>query len=155
MSKQLLLASFVAVNFTWLGMVLAISFLEAPVKFTTPSLTRPVALDVGRVVFTAFHWVQGGLFVVTLALLIGLKISSVKILVPYVALTGVLTVQSFWLLPVLSTRATAVLQNLELPPSPVHLIYILLELGKIAILLWLGIFALSRLQALGVVAQSN
>ena len=138
MSKQVLLTLFVALNFVWLGMVLAISFLEAPVKFTTPSLTRPVALDVGRVVFTAFHWVQGGLFVIGLALLVGLKASSIKIIVPYVALTGVLILQSFWLLPVLSARAAAVLQNLELSPSPVHIIYVLLEVGKIVILLWLG-----------------
>ncbi len=147
-TKLLPIAFFTALNFIWLGMVLAISFLEAPVKFTTPSLTRPVALDVGRVVFTAFHWVQGGLFVISLALLVILKISSSKMILPYIALTGVLFLQSFWLLPALSTRATAVLQNLELAPSPIHLVYVLLELSKIIILLWLGSLAFIKFQAL-------
>ena len=39
------------VAFVWFGMTAGISLLEAPVKFTAPSLTREVALDVGRVVF--------------------------------------------------------------------------------------------------------
>lgn len=38
----------VVVCLVWAGMVIGISFLEAPVKFMAPSLTRPVGLDVGR-----------------------------------------------------------------------------------------------------------
>lgn len=36
----------IAVTFVWLGMVLAISFLEAPLKFRAPGLTVPVGLAV-------------------------------------------------------------------------------------------------------------
>jgi hypothetical protein len=40
-----------AVTFVWLGMVLAISFLEAPLKFRAPGVTIPVGLGIGRLVF--------------------------------------------------------------------------------------------------------
>jgi hypothetical protein len=44
-----------AVVFTWLGMVLAISFLEAPLKFRAPGVTVPVGLGIGRLVFRALN----------------------------------------------------------------------------------------------------
>jgi hypothetical protein len=37
----------VAAAFTWLGMVLAISFLETPVKFRAPGITIPLGLGIG------------------------------------------------------------------------------------------------------------
>ncbi|KAI9179608.1 hypothetical protein H9P43_004936 [Blastocladiella emersonii ATCC 22665] len=37
------------------GFVAGISFLEAPTKFHAPSISKPVALDVGRHVFAALH----------------------------------------------------------------------------------------------------
>lgn len=41
----------VALTFVWLGMVLAISFLEAPLKFRAPGVTLPIGLGIGRLVF--------------------------------------------------------------------------------------------------------
>ena len=38
----------IAVTFTWLGMVIAISFLEAPLKFRAPGVTVPLGLGIGR-----------------------------------------------------------------------------------------------------------
>lgn len=145
---MLFLTFFIAIDFIWLGMVLAISFLEAPVKFSTPSLTRPVALDVGRIVFTAFHWAQGGLFIASFILLIAMRTLSLKLVIPYSFLIGLLIAQSFWLLPALSYRAVAILQGLTLPDSPVHIIYVVLEGLKVILLIWLGIMALLKLQAL-------
>ena len=37
----------------WLGMVLAISFLEAPLKFRAPGVTLALGLSIGRVVYGA------------------------------------------------------------------------------------------------------
>lgn len=47
-----------AAGFTWLGMVLAISFLEAPLKFRAPGLTVAVGLGIGRIVFRALNTVE-------------------------------------------------------------------------------------------------
>jgi hypothetical protein len=47
------LAAAVAVTFVWLGMVLAISFLEAPLKFRAPGVDLRIGLGIGRLVFRA------------------------------------------------------------------------------------------------------
>ena len=44
-----------AVIFTWLGMVIAISFIEAPLKFRAPGVTLPIGLGIGRLVFRALN----------------------------------------------------------------------------------------------------
>jgi hypothetical protein len=48
-------ATAVAATFVWLGMVLAISFLEAPLKFRAPGITVPLGLGIGRLVFRALN----------------------------------------------------------------------------------------------------
>ncbi|MFT4087805.1 MAG: hypothetical protein QM658_11780 [Gordonia sp. (in: high G+C Gram-positive bacteria)] len=47
------LSASVALVFLWLGMVAAISFLEAPLKFQAPGITVPLGLGIGRLVFRA------------------------------------------------------------------------------------------------------
>ena len=49
----------VAVTFLWLGMVLAISFLEAPLKFRAPGVTVPIGLGIGRLVFRGASTMNG------------------------------------------------------------------------------------------------
>ncbi len=58
------------VTFIWFGFVSAISFMEAPVKFTAPSLTLAVGLDVGRHVFAVLNKVEIGFTLVSLWLLV-------------------------------------------------------------------------------------
>jgi hypothetical protein len=41
------------VTFVWLGMVLAISFLEAPLKSRVPQVSLRIGLGIGRLVFRA------------------------------------------------------------------------------------------------------
>lgn len=45
----------VGVPFIWLGAVLAISFLETPLKFRAPDITIPLGLGIGRLVFRALN----------------------------------------------------------------------------------------------------
>ena len=59
----------VAAIFVWLGMVLAISFLEAPLKFRAPGVTLPIGLGIGRLVFRALNTIEAVLAVVVLAAL--------------------------------------------------------------------------------------
>src|SRR3546814_4917970 len=47
-----------AFTFVWLGMVLAISFIEAPLKFRAPGVTIPLGLGIGRLVFRALNSVE-------------------------------------------------------------------------------------------------
>ena len=58
-----------AAAFVWLGMVLAISFLETPLKFRAPGITVPLGLSIGRLVFRALNTVE---IVLAIALIIAL-----------------------------------------------------------------------------------
>lgn len=130
-----------AATFTWLGMVLAISFLEAPLKFRAPGVTVPLGLGIGRLVFRGLNAVEvvlGAVIVVTLVLgrpgppaLVGAVVAVACLLVQLVAVR-----------PALSRRTERVLAGDDTGPrSHAHLAYIGLELVKVAALLVLGVAA--------------
>lgn len=58
-------AAATAVVFIWLGMVLAISFLETPLKFRAPGVDIPIGLGIGRIVFRALNRAEITLALVT------------------------------------------------------------------------------------------
>ncbi|MEO6792530.1 MAG: hypothetical protein ABI253_05440 [Mycobacterium sp.] len=60
-----------AVVFAWVGMVLAISFLEAPLKFRAPGITLQVGLGIGRLVFRALNAVEIVLAAVVVLTVVG------------------------------------------------------------------------------------
>lgn len=47
----------------WLGLIIGISFIEAPLKFTAPGITIPLGLGIGRLVFFAMNIVEIALFI--------------------------------------------------------------------------------------------
>jgi hypothetical protein len=130
-----------AVSFTWLGMVLAISFLEAPIKFRAPGITIPLALGIGRLVFRALNRVE----LVLLALaLVGVAVVPRPVLVGLAAALAVLVaVQLVGVRPALNRRSDRVLAGEELPRSRGHLVYVALELVKVVLLVALGSVALA------------
>lgn len=123
--------------FVWFGMTAGISLLEAPVKFTTPSLTREVALDVGRVVFAALNKVE---LVALILLLILVRLSgrARELWTSCSLLAVIVLAQSAWLLPELSARAQMIMSGTEPAPSIAHGVYAALELIKLATLFHLG-----------------
>lgn len=50
-----------AATFAWLGMILAISLLETPLKFRAPGVTVPVGVGIGRVAFQALNLAERAL----------------------------------------------------------------------------------------------
>jgi len=121
-------------------MVLAISFLEAPLRFRAPGVTVPLGLGIGRVVFRALNRVE-------LVLLV-LVVAAVA-LAPLPALTGVVAalavlvgVQLGLVRPRLNRRSDRVLAGEELPRSRGHLVYVALEVVKVALLVAAGSVAL-------------
>ena len=126
-----------AVPFVWLGMVLAISFLEAPLKFRAPGITLPLGLGIGRLVFRALNLTEIGLAVLlTLAFLaLGPPGLSWALLAAAWLTIGV---QVGVLRPQLDRRAATIVTGRMLPPSRLHLIYIALEGAKVPLLIALG-----------------
>ncbi|GHB58652.1 hypothetical protein GCM10010377_57040 [Streptomyces viridiviolaceus] len=133
-----------AAAFTWLGMVLAISFLEAPLKFRAPGVTVPLGLGIGRLVFRALNIAEA---VLALVVVVAVAVAAGSPTAPVAALTGVvaalLAVQLGVVRPVLNRRSDRILAGEDAPRSAAHHLYIALELLKAAALVALGATALA------------
>jgi len=129
------------VCFLWVGITVGVSMIATPVRFTAPSITRPVALDVGRVVFAALNKAELAALVVLLVVvrLAGLARKWWGICA-FLAL--IVLAQGVWLIPELAARTDIILAGGEPPSSYAHAIYSTLELIKIALLLFFGFSAL-------------
>ncbi|GGY92971.1 hypothetical protein GCM10010300_41230 [Streptomyces olivaceoviridis] len=109
-----------AVTFVWLGMVLAISFLEAPLKFRAPGVTIPVGLAIGRLVFRALNAVETVLAVVVI-LAVALGDAPAAVISLTAAVAALLLAQLAVVRPLLNRRSDRVLAGEELPRSRSHL----------------------------------
>lgn len=123
--------------FVWFGLTAGISLLEAPVKFTAPTLTHPVALDVGRVVFQALNRVEL-ILLILLLVLTRLSGRSRQLFAAVAGLALILIAQTAWLLPELAGRAQSIVSGVEPGPSIAHGAYAGLELLKLVLLLYVG-----------------
>ena len=125
------------ISFAWFGMTAGISMLATPVRFTAETITRPVALDVGRVVFAALNKAE---FVALIILLVIVRVSAgaKKSWMFAFALALILLTQGAWLIPELSARTDMIIAGSEPPPSVAHGVYSTLELIKLGLLAWLG-----------------
>jgi hypothetical protein len=130
-----------AFTFTWLGMVLGISFIETPLKFRAPGVTVPLGLGIGRLVFRALNIVEGVLAAgLVVAVALGGFAVPVSVLVA-VALV-LLVVQLVAIRPGLNRRTDRVLNapaGADLPRSRAHVAYVAVELLKVVALVSLGI----------------
>ncbi|MBV9865979.1 MAG: hypothetical protein JO316_11545 [Abitibacteriaceae bacterium] len=136
-----------ALCFMWAGMVLGISFLGTPVKFTAPSVTLPIGLDVGRHVFAMFNKVEVGWAIVICGLMIYSRVGR-AVWLPLSEVVGIVALQTWWLLPLLDARVTMILAGQTPPRAAHHIIYVVLELLKMIGLLAAGtacLWALKRL----------
>jgi hypothetical protein len=126
-------------------MVLAISFLEAPLKFRAPNVTLPIGLSIGRLVFRALNTVEVILAIVVLVATIASPPrtgTSVALAVAFAALA----LQIGAVRPRLNRRSDQVLAGLSVegaPRSRGHYVYIALETVKALALTAAGILLLS------------
>lgn len=137
----------VAIPFVWLGAVLGISFLEAPLKFRAPGITVPLGLGIGQLVFRALNAAELVFAAaLTVAVLAGAAAWSVPAsLIALTALWVVLVGQVALLRPKLDRRTRQILAGETPPRSHLHLAYITLEGVKVVLLPVLGILLTLRL----------
>ena len=131
----------------WLGFVLAISFMEAWVKFRAPSISMAQGLDVGRQVFSALSWVERG-FCFLLLLQVCFFPSSTSINILIGLLTGLLILQGAWLLPALDQRALVYISGGTPVGKSPHIYYIIAEVMKVILLAWLGLLQIVQFKTL-------
>ncbi|MEO0509094.1 MAG: hypothetical protein AAF065_04495 [Verrucomicrobiota bacterium] len=120
----------------WIGLVLGISFMEAPLKFQAPGITTELGLSIGRLVFAALNKME-------LSCLIVLSIAGAPLLkswgrwyfITFAGLWALMLGQSFYLLPILDERAALIIAGAPPPDTWHHLGYVILEGIKIPMLL--------------------
>jgi hypothetical protein len=134
-----------AVLFTWLGMVAAISFMEAPLKFRAPGVSLQIGLGIGRLVFRALNTVEALLAAVVL-IAVGADPPSPVAIVAVVVVVVTLAAQLLVVRPQLVRRSDAVLVAPAGPGAPAgaqrrsraHYTYVGLELVKVIALVVAG-----------------
>lgn len=135
-------ASAIALTFIWLGMVAAISFLEAPLKFRAPNVTLQIGLGIGRLVFRALNTIE-----VAFALVIGAIVvagpTPAGVVVAIAVAVAALAIQLVAVRPALTRRADKVLAGSDEPRSRAHYAYVALEAVKVIALVVAGILLLS------------
>ncbi|MEO3757677.1 hypothetical protein ABGB19_05215 [Mycobacterium sp. B14F4] len=133
----------VAATFVWLGMVLAISFLEAPLKFRAPGVTLPIGLGIGRLVFRALNGAEVALAAVVLVAVV-LSGPPVGAVVAFAVVAVALIAQLVGVRPRLTRRSDAVLAGQQGPRSRAHYVYVGFEIVKVIALAALGILLLAN-----------
>jgi hypothetical protein len=121
----------------WAGLALGVAFVATPAKFLAPSLSLPVALDVGRHTFAVFNRLE-------LLLLVGLSVLALfssrrRTWLAALALPGAIVLaQTIWLIPALDARVGDILAGRSPSPSNLHGLYIAAEAAKVAVLTLIG-----------------
>ncbi|WP_225733326.1 hypothetical protein [Pseudoclavibacter sp. CFCC 14310] len=136
----------------WLGMILAISFVEAPLKFQAPGITIPLGLGIGRLVFTALNIVEIALALATVVTLLVARRSSAihelrarGLTWSLVAAVGVLLLKVVWVRPLLNARSDVIVAGGDPGPSLLHSAYVVLECLQVAALIVVIVFAVRLL----------
>ena len=131
----------VFIFFVWAGVVVGISFLEAPLKFKAPNVTKEIGLGIGRVVFSAMNKLEW----IFLLILFFCIIWIFKNNIPYLSfflfglLIAVLILQTIFL-NYLNIRVEKILSGQKISSSYLHFFYVLLEGLKFILLLYLSVF---------------
>lgn len=128
--------------FVWLGMVLAISFIETPLKFRAPGVTLQIGLGIGRLVFRALNACELALAAVVVACFAA-EPPSMGIAVAAAVAVVTLLAQVLAVRPRLTRRSDAVFAGAEGPRSRAHWAYVGLEIVKMIALLIAGVSLLT------------
>lgn len=126
--------TFLILTILWAGAIIGVSFIATPAKFQPPSLSIPVATEVGRYTFRLFARVE-------LCFLIGVIVAAAIARprrISALAL-GVVTVQlllqRYWLLPALDHRVSQILAGGPILFSTLHWVYAAFEAIKATLLI--------------------
>lgn len=131
-----------AATFVWLGMVLAISFIEAPLKFRAPGVTLQIGLGIGRLVFRALNICELALAALVVGSFVVQPPTTTTVVAAGVAVVALLA-QVLAVRPGLARRSDAILAGDEAPRSRAHVAYIGLEVLKVIALLIAGVLLLA------------
>lgn len=137
------------VTLLWIGFLLAISFMGAPLKFQAPSLALPVALEIGYIVFHALNIVE----IIFAGLIIAATFfgqASGRTTLFALGVVVILIIQTILLFTRLDAQTLAIINGLEISSTSYHVVYTGLEVVKLLALVALAVSQLSDFKALVV-----
>lgn len=119
----------------WFGLVLGLSFIEAPLKFQAPGITTVLGLGIGKLVFGVLQKIE----IVATILMSGLAFSlypkmdlSLKLSIG--CLIAIVLVQGIFLFPVLMQRVDLIIVGKTVASTYHHIVFIILECLKLIVL---------------------
>lgn len=119
----------------WLGLLVALGFIETPLKFLAPGMTLDVALGVGRLVLTVAD-IAGVVFLAATTLL---ALARPRVAVPARWVLGalwlVLVVQVAVIRPFLNAQTDLVLAGEQSGGSSLHLVYIVADVLLVGLII--------------------
>ncbi|GAA1317851.1 hypothetical protein ACFSWE_14560 [Leucobacter albus] len=139
-----------ALPILWFGMIAAISFIEAPLKFQAPGITIPLGLGIGRLVFFALNIAEGLILAALIAVTLWPRVAPALRatrgqLTVLAAVTVVYLAKVLLIRPPLNARTDLVLAGADPGQSPWHYIYIAADVTTMVLLVVLSVMAARRL----------
>jgi hypothetical protein len=125
----------------WLGFFMAISFMEAPLKFTAPGLSMAEGLQIGKIIFGTLNKCEW-IFLMVILITCFIKTTSRAGLYLIVAIAFIMVLETAWLLPVLNIGADKIIHGQKFNHGQLHWVYVLLEIIKAPVLLLIGLESL-------------
>jgi len=134
------------ITILWLGFVVAIGFVETPLRFLPERISLDEALSIGRLVFHALNISE----LVFASLLVfagvlnwqGWRRSSQLLAI----VIGLLLVQTGMLFTVLDARTEAILRGEAVPEASYHFWYIAGDVAKVILLVLLAVAQIRELE---------
>ncbi|WP_066504394.1 hypothetical protein [Rufibacter sp. DG15C] len=130
----------IAACFLWAGLIIGISFIESPAKFNAPGMTLSLGLGIERLVFSLVNKVEIALCTILLVAMCFNGTTKREWVLAGV-LTGVLFLQTNWLLHTLDVQAVVVGTGQNPEPNSLHSLYQALEFVKTILLFILAFLA--------------
>lgn len=122
----------------WLGFFMAISFMEAPLKFTAPNLSMIEGLQIGKIIFGMLNHCEWAFLVIILITCFIRKPNRAETY--FIMAAGIILIlETAWLLPVLNLDANRIINGEMVTGHGLHWCYVILEIIKMPVLLLLGI----------------
>ena len=120
----------------WFGLVAAISFIEAPLKFQAPGITIPLGLGIGRLVFAMLNVVEAAVLLVLTILAFFPQHARIarNRMVVWAGLALVFVIKLVVVRPPLNARTDLVLAGADPGQSPWHYIYIACDVITLVLL---------------------
>jgi hypothetical protein len=128
----------------WLGFFMAISFMEAPLKFTAPNLSMAEGLQIGKIVFGALNYCEWA-FLVVIIITCFVKMPGWVEAYLIGGLATILILETCWLLPALDLDAKKIIRGETITGHGLHWYYVILEIIKVPVLLLTGLKGLKSI----------